>query len=154
MLRLQHTKERAWNNGASRPAAMPASASASTRGMSGHRDTASPAQRVLPLGSPVLLQNPCRGHKTPTAPRSIMLLIPFSPPVLAAPRLTPPQTRSELPCGDKSAVIYSRNFAAGGARAGVTFPALPRGWQPPCSPRVGEHPGPAQEGGSRQAGVV
>lgn len=50
VLRLQHTKEQAWNNGASRPAAMPASASASTRGASGHRGTASPARRVLPHG--------------------------------------------------------------------------------------------------------
>lgn len=49
-------------------------------------------------------------------------------------------------------MIYSRNFAAGEARAGVTFPALPQGWQPPCPLRVGEHPGPG--GGSRRAGVV
>lgn len=51
-------------------------------------------------------------------------------------------------------MIYSGNFTVGEARAGVTFPALPRGWQPRCPPWVGEHPGPARGGGSRRAGVV
>lgn len=50
-------------------------------------------------------------------------------------------------------MIYSRNFAAGEARAGVTFPALPRGWQPPCPLRVGEHPVPARGRGPGGQGL-
>lgn len=75
---------------------------------------------------------------------------PFSPSILAAPRPASPPlpapAHSSLPFGERTAMIYSVNFPADEAGAGVTFPALPPGWQPPLPAAGGREPGAGQAG--------
>lgn len=97
--------------------------------------TARPGERVAAQGTPVPVRGPCKGTRDTHSPPNHhvpLFLSPFVPPISAAPRLTPPApAHSEPPSGERSAVIYSVNFPADEARVGVTFPALPLGWQPP-----------------------